>query len=153
MTALQNWMQRSPQTLRQLSRDFWSSLIEKGPRFLCVAIIANLAGMGLGYLLFKRFAPVVSITLISVVSGVLHVLITYSSHYVFTFRRPGNYFKGLWKIYITAWVGMLISSLLNQLLIGSLQMPYFLAQGFIFCFGASYSLIVNFLFVFRRPST
>ena len=153
MTVLLDWVRRVPQSLRQLTQDFWFSLMEKGPRFLCVAIIANLSGMVLGYILFKHFAPLLSITLVSVISGILYVLITYSSHYVFTFRRPGNYLKGLWKVYLTAWVGMLISSLLNQFLIGSLQMPYFLAQGLIFCFGATYSLLVNFLFVFRRRSS
>ena len=126
--------------------------MEKGPRFLCVAITSNLAGMWFGYIMFKHLASLFSISLVSAVSGILHVLITYSSHYFFTFRRPGNYFGGLWKVYFTAWFGMLIASLLNQFLIGSLQMPYLLAQCLIFCFGASYSLFVNFLFVFRGRS-
>ncbi len=150
MTPLQDWVRRSPQTLRQLSQDFLQRFLEKGPRFLCVAAVANLSGIGLGYFFFKHFAPRFGISLVSVVGGIVHVLITYSSHYCFTFRRPGNYLRGLWKVYVSSWLGMLIASLLNQFLIGSLQMPYFLAQALIFCFGASYSVVVNFLFVFRK---
>lgn len=152
MNALMDQVRRFEQTLRQLARDFRHSLMEKGPRFLCVAFISNFTGMGFGYAIFRYLTPLFSISLASVFSGILHVLITYSSHYFFTFRRPGNYFKGLWKVYLTAWMGMLIASLLNQFFIGSLQMPYFAAQCLIFCFGASYSILVNFLFVFRGQS-
>jgi hypothetical protein len=152
MSALTDWVRQIEQTLKHLFRIARQSLREKGPRFLCVAITSNLAGMGLGYLFFKHLTSLLSISIVSVASGILHVLITYSSHYFFTFRRPGRYFQGLWKVYVTAWMGMLIASLMNQFFIGSLQMPYFLAQCLIFCFGASYSLLVNFLFVFRGRS-
>lgn len=139
--------------VHNICRQFWLSLKEKGPRFFCVAVVANLTGIAVGFILFKSLTPLLSIALVSAIGGVLHVFITYSSHYYFTFRKPGNYLKGLWKVYVTAWFGMLVSSFLNQFLIGTLKMPYFVAAAMIFCFGASYSVVVNFLFVFRRPSS
>lgn len=140
-------------TMRSLLEQFWTRLKEKGVRFLCVALVANSTGIGCGYVLFKSLTPTLPIAVVSVLGGILHALITYSAHYYFTFKQPGDYLKGLWKVYLTAWLGMLITSVLNQFLMGTLQMHYFLAQAVLFSFGAAYSLAVNFLFIFRRQSS
>jgi hypothetical protein len=137
----------------RLAQSLWLRLREKGIRFLCVAIVANGAGLSCGYLLYKKLTPLLGILVVSIIGGIIHVFITYSSHYCITFRKPGNFLQGLWKIYITSWVGMLISSVLGQFLLGTLKLPFFIAQGIIFCVGAVYAVIINFLVVFReKPS-
>jgi len=153
MTAIRRWFFRIQPTVRNLFEQFWTRLKEKGVRFFWVALVANSAGIACGYVLFKSLTSALPIALASVIGGILHVLITYSSHYYFTFKKSGDYLQGLWKVYLTAWLGMLISSVLNQFLMGTLQMHYFLAQAVLFSFGASYSLAVNFLFIFRRQSS
>ena len=150
---MRRWILHVQPALRRLFQDFWMRLKERGSRFFLVAAIANSAGIACGYVLFKSLTPALPIALVSVLVGILHVLITYSAHYYFTFKRSGEYLKGLWKVYLTAWFGMLISSILNYFLMGTLQMPYLLAQAVLFCFGAAYSLTVNFLFIFRRQSS
>lgn len=153
MTAMTRWLLRIQAPMRSLFEQFWTRLKEKGLRFFCVAVLANSAGIACGYGLFKSLAPIWPIALISVLGGILHVLITYSAHYHFTFKKSGDYLRGLWKVYLTAWLGMLLSSVINQFLMGTLQMSFFLAQAVLFCFGAAYSLTVNFLFIFRRQSS
>lgn len=138
--------------LKSLTQTLWRRLMEKGIRFLCVAVGANAFGLSCSYVLYKRLTPALSIALVSIISGILHTLITYSSHYFLTFGRPGNYFKGLWKVYLSAWLGMLIASFLGQFLMGTLRLPFFVAQALIFGVGAAYSIVVNFLFIFRNPS-
>ena len=137
----------------RLVQSLWLRLREKGIRFLTVAVVANGAGLSCSYFLYKRLTPALSILVVSIISGVIHVFLTYSSHYYITFKKPGNFLQGLWKVYVTAWIGMLMTSVLGQFLMGTLGLPFFVAQGVIFCVGAAYAVVVNFLFVFRAPMT
>lgn len=141
---------RITRSIRRLMGGFWDRLKQKGPRFLIVAAIVNPIGMGLSYELYKHFSAVVGIAAISLFSGVMHAAFTYSSHYFFTFGRPGNYLGGLAKMYAGTWLGMLIASGISQILLGTLQMPFFLVQLLMLFFGASYSICVNFLFIYRE---
>jgi len=138
------------QTLRKLARDFLASFKKRGPKFLVVAFIVNPIGMGCGYELYKHFSGSIGIAATSLISGILHAALTYSSHYFFTFGRPGSYFPGLAKMYAGAWIGMLIASAISQVLLGTLQIPFFWVQLLMLIFGASYSICVNFLFVYRE---
>jgi hypothetical protein len=139
-------------TLRKFASDFWARLKKRGPKFLVVALLANPIGMGCGYGIYKHFSGSIGIAATSLISGILHAALTYSSHYFFTFGRPGSYLPGLAKMYAGAWVGMLITSAISQILLGTLQIPFFWVQFIMLVFGASYSVCVNFLFVYReRP--
>lgn len=147
------WLSRLQNSLTDLSRLFWSRVRERGKKFLCVGVVSNLAGMVFSFILYKSLVPRLSIALVSMIGAVFHVLITYSSHYFITFGIPGGFFIGLCRVYPTAWVGMLVASLLGQFLIGTLRFNYFPAQFLIFCFCATYSILVSFLFIYRQKSS
>ncbi|MEI7774948.1 MAG: hypothetical protein WCK17_09240, partial [Verrucomicrobiota bacterium] len=51
--------------LKGLAQTFWARLMEKGIRFLCVAVVANAAGLSCSDVLYKRLTPVLSIALVS----------------------------------------------------------------------------------------
>jgi hypothetical protein len=153
MSASYLWLGRLQNSLTDLSRLLWSRVKERGKKFLCVAVISNLAGMAFSFVLYKSLVPNLSIALVSMIGAVFHVLITYSSHYFITFGIPGGFFMGLCRVYPTAWVGMLVASLLGQFLIGTLGFNYIPAQVLIFCFCATYSILVSFLFIYRQKSS
>lgn len=152
MSASLPWLRRLKNSFIELARLFYRRIRERGQKFLCVGILANLAGVFFSFLLYKGLVPRLSVALVSMIGGVFHVLITYSSHYFITFGIPGGFFLGLFRVYPTAWVGMLCASLLGQLLIGTLKFNYFPAQFLIFCFCATYSILVSFLFIYRQKS-
>lgn len=150
MMNFNGWIETTRAVVVGLAQSLWLRLKEKGLRFLCVALVANGTGLSCSYLLYKKLTPALSILVVSILSGIIHVFITYSSHYCITFKKPGHFLRGLWKVYITAWLGMLITSILGQFLLGTLKLPFFAAQGIILCMGAAYAVVINFLVIFRE---
>jgi hypothetical protein len=103
---------------------FLSRLKDKGHKFLAVALISNFLGMGLSYGLYKNFSDSFGIATTSFISGILHSAITY--------------------------LYMLAGSGISQVLLGNLHLPFFLVQFLMFGIGATYSICLNFLFVYRE---
>ena len=129
---------------------FARELKTRGVRFIVVALIANPFGLGCSYLFYKAFSSTIGIAPVSIISGIFHCFLTYSSHYWFTFGKPGNYLGGLLKVYAGAWFGMVVSSGISQYLIGTLKVHFFWTQLIILGFGATYSICINFLIMSRR---
>lgn len=127
-------------------------LLSKGPRFLLVSIFGNLLGYILGVGVYSITQAFTGVFIASVLGGLIHNTITYSSHYLFTFPSVISFLQGWIKSLGCSALAILLLSAAGTLVIHQTPLPFWLVQLFFLGMGVFYSIVTNFFFIFRRPS-
>jgi hypothetical protein len=125
----------------------------RGPRYLSVGIASNGISFFWGLTLYHYLNTLIGVALVTVISCVSHITLTFSAQYFLTFNEREGYLRGLSRAFIASISTIIILSAVNSFLMWLNFAPYWIIQSIMTIGGQAYSLIINALWVFPENPT